>query len=45
MTSARSYRPKPFTKKQALDELTKKKGTQFDPEIVDVFVELMNKEV
>jgi len=45
MTSARSYRPKPFTKKQALDELTKKKGTQFDPDIVDVFVELMNKEV
>ncbi|MDZ7836907.1 MAG: hypothetical protein U5N58_02585 [Actinomycetota bacterium] len=37
MTSERSYR-KPLTKNEAIQELMRCSGTQFDPEIVDVFV-------
>jgi len=37
MTSDRSYR-KAMTKEEALDELKRGKGTQFDPELVDVFI-------
>ena len=37
MTSDRSYRPR-FTLYKALKELENCKGTQFDPEIVDVFL-------
>ncbi len=38
MTSDRSYRPR-FTLYKALDELQRCKGTQFDPELVDLFVQ------
>ncbi len=38
MTSDRSYRPR-FTLFKALEELEKCKGTQFDPQLVDIFVE------
>ncbi|MFC2007875.1 diguanylate cyclase [Chloroflexota bacterium] len=42
MTSPRAYR-KIMTKEQALDELQRRAGMQFDPVIVDVFIRL-NKE-
>ncbi len=38
MTASRPYRLKPLTKEQALGELRKYAGIQFDPEIVDAFV-------
>jgi putative nucleotidyltransferase with HDIG domain len=38
MTAARPYRLKPLTHEQALGELRKFAGIQFDPEIVDAFV-------
>jgi diguanylate cyclase (GGDEF)-like protein/PAS domain S-box-containing protein len=37
MTSDRSYRPA-MTNKYAIEELRKNSGTQFDPDIVDVFL-------
>jgi HD-GYP domain-containing protein (c-di-GMP phosphodiesterase class II) len=37
MTSERSYR-KPLSKKESIHELMKCSGTQFDPEIVNIFV-------
>ena len=43
MTSDRPYR-KALTAKEALDELKRNKGTQFDPEIVDIFVKLAEKD-
>ncbi len=39
MTSERSYR-KTFTQEEAMNELVKNSGGQFDPRIVDVFVRL-----
>lgn len=38
MVSDRPYR-RALTKKEAFEELTKNKGTQFDPELVDVFID------
>jgi len=43
MTSDRTYRPRAFFKEEALEELIKNKGTQFDPQVVDVFVILVNE--
>lgn len=40
MTKKRVYR-KTLTKKAAIEEITKNAGTQFDPEIVKVFIEIM----
>lgn len=40
MTSAQKHR-EAITREQALEELKKGAGTQFDPEIVDVFIEAM----
>jgi diguanylate cyclase (GGDEF)-like protein/PAS domain S-box-containing protein len=40
MTSERPYR-KALSKKEALEELTKNAGTQFDPEIVKIFVDVV----
>ncbi len=42
MTSDRPYR-KALTVKEALDELRRNKGTQFGPEVVDIFVKLAEK--
>ena len=42
MTSSRPYREIPLTKEQAIEELVKGRGTQFDEEIVDCFIELLN---
>lgn len=41
MTSDRPYR-KGFAAERALGELTKNSGTQFDPQVVDTFVHLVN---
>jgi putative nucleotidyltransferase with HDIG domain len=43
MTSARAYRP-PLNKQQAIDELKMNRGTQFDPRIVDVFIDILNEQ-
>lgn len=43
MTSDRSYR-KAFTLERAIEELVNGKGSQFDPIIIDVFLEILNKE-
>ncbi len=43
MMSDRAYR-KAFTNKQAIDEITRCSGTQFDPEIVQVFLEMIQEE-
>jgi|LGVF01.2.fsa_nt_gb diguanylate cyclase (GGDEF)-like protein/putative nucleotidyltransferase with HDIG domain/PAS domain S-box-containing protein len=43
MTSDRSYR-KGFSKIEAIDEIIKKSGTQFDPEVVTIFIERVLKE-
>lgn len=40
MISERPYR-RTFTQSQAIDELIKHKNTQFDPQLVDVFVEMV----
>lgn len=41
MTSVRAYRKKPLTKTQAIEELVKNAGTQFDSQIVKLFVKLI----
>lgn len=38
MTSPRPYRPRPLTTEQALKEIRKYTGIQFDPVVVDAFV-------
>ena len=38
MTAARPYRMTPLTTEEALAELRKFAGVQFDPEVVDAFV-------
>ena len=43
MTSARAYRPD-MGKEWAIGELEKGKGTQFDPRLVDVFIEILREE-
>ena len=40
MTADRAYR-KHFSKEYAIQELIRGRGTQFDPEIVDAFLELL----
>lgn len=41
MTSSRPYRQKAFTMEQAIEELLKNRGTQFDPTVVDAFVDCL----
>lgn len=43
MTSARAYRPD-MGKEWAISELEKSKGTQLDPCLVDVFIEILQEE-
>jgi putative nucleotidyltransferase with HDIG domain len=43
MTSARAYRP-PLNRQQAIDELRRNKGTQFNPKVVDVLVGILEEE-
>lgn len=44
MTSKRAYKEH-FKLDYAMEELEKGKGTQFDPEIVDVFISLLKEEI
>jgi diguanylate cyclase (GGDEF)-like protein/putative nucleotidyltransferase with HDIG domain len=44
MTSERPYRLSKAIKEEALDELRRCSGTQFDPTFVDIFVNLMTQE-
>ena len=44
MTSERPYRPGKATKGQALEELKRCAGSQFDPVIVDAFVNLSTQD-
>lgn len=42
MRSARSYRKKPLFKEEAILEIKRNSGTQFDPKIVDVFLQVVD---
>jgi HD-GYP domain-containing protein (c-di-GMP phosphodiesterase class II) len=44
MTAARPYRLTPLTQKQAIDELHKFSGIQFDPEVVAAFDRLIARD-
>ncbi|MBE0481231.1 MAG: diguanylate cyclase [Dehalococcoidia bacterium] len=44
MTSLRPYRPGKMTEEEALLELIRCRGTQFDPRVVDIFVAIMRGE-
>lgn len=43
MTSARAYRKVPLTKDEAVEEVKKHSGTQFDPKVVDAFLKIIHK--
>jgi HD-GYP domain-containing protein (c-di-GMP phosphodiesterase class II) len=43
MTSIRPYRKKVMTVDEAVNELLANRGTQFDEQVVDVFIELLRK--
>jgi len=43
MTSSRSYRKKALSFRVALSELERNKGLQFDPDITDVFLEILQE--
>jgi len=43
MRSARSYRKTPLTKEDAVAEIKKHTGTQFDPRVVEAFLKVVDK--
>ena len=43
MTSGRIYK-KPISKKEAIEELRRNAGTQFDPKVVDTFIKVLGNE-
>ena len=43
MISERPYREKPLTKQEAIEEIKKSLGTQFDPEVVQAFLKIVDK--
>jgi putative nucleotidyltransferase with HDIG domain len=45
MTSKRSYRAFPMTHSEAISELERNRNTQFDGDILDVFVEILKEEI
>lgn len=42
MTSSRSYRPA-LSRREAIEELNKNSGSQFNPQVVDVFLEVLEE--
>jgi len=42
MTNTRPYRHTPLSKQEAIREIEENKGTQFDSNIADIFIEMMN---
>ena len=40
MTTARSYRPNPMSREEALEEIRREAGKAFDPYIAEVFIRL-----
>lgn len=45
MTSHRAYKPRPLTHNEAVQELRRNKGTQFDSELVDIFIKLFDRKL
>jgi putative nucleotidyltransferase with HDIG domain len=43
MISARSYRKTPLSKQEAIAEIERNSGTQFDPKVVEVFLKIVNE--
>lgn len=43
MSSSRSYRKTPFSKREAILEITKHVGTQFDHKVVEAFLKIVDK--
>jgi len=43
MTSPRAYRKVPLTKEEAISEIKKHRGKQFDPKVVDVFLKVVDR--
>ncbi|MFH1198613.1 MAG: HD domain-containing phosphohydrolase [Candidatus Omnitrophota bacterium] len=43
MRSARAYRKIPLTQQGAIEEIKRNRGTQFDPNVVDIFLKIADK--
>ncbi|MDD5044451.1 MAG: response regulator [Candidatus Omnitrophica bacterium] len=43
MTSKRPYREKAFSKEEAVEEIKRKSGSQFDPKVVEAFLRIADK--
>jgi len=43
MISERPYRERPLNKQEAVEEIQKNSGTQFDPEVVQAFLKIVDK--
>jgi len=43
MTSARAYRKTPLDKEQAIEEIKRNRGKQFDPKVVDAFLKVVDR--
>ncbi|HBU08535.1 MAG TPA: histidine kinase, partial [Candidatus Omnitrophica bacterium] len=43
MTSIRSYRKDVFSKEQAIEEVKRNSGKQFDPKVVEAFLRIVDK--
>lgn len=43
MVSARSYRKEPLSKEEAIFEIKKNSGTQFDPKVVEAFLRIVDR--